>query len=118
MKRRKNPPSLGPVTLWLGLALLAFYLVWIRPPGSPQGYVEDSCLFDLTRQLTADAIRDTGGPAFVSSHVMAPSGASLPFLSWGLERDWLGAYAWLWDRTFPFLWVFYGVSLLFTFLVT
>jgi hypothetical protein len=100
---------------WLGVALLVVYLLWIRPPGAPQGYTEDSCLWDLTRQLTADSIRDTGGPSFFSTHVMAPTGASLPFLSWGLERDWLGAYVWLWDRTFPFLWVYFGATLLATY---
>jgi hypothetical protein len=95
----------------LGLLLVLGYWLFVRPPGfGPLGYVEDLCA-DFVRQIMAQHIEENGRPTFVTRQVMAPHGAPVPFLSWSIERDWLGAYFWKWAPGFPFLWFYYGVSL-------
>lgn len=93
-------------------AIVLAYWGWVRPnyPG-PIGFAEDLCT-DIVRQMMASILTTQGHPQFFTDQFMTPQGASIPFMSWSTERDWLGAYAWLWNRDFPFLWVYFGMSLL------
>lgn len=99
---------------WLaGLLVVAAYWLWLKPNiNGPIGYSGDLGTIELTRQIIADNLRENGAPTFVTSRLMAPTGISAAFFSWALERDWIGAYAWLWNRDFPWLWVYFGISLL------
>lgn len=101
---------------WIGLLLVGFYWFWLHPPGfGRQGYVEDIGHAELTRSLMADAITRTGGPAFTSERIMAPEGTSVAFASWIMERDWPGGYLFNWNPDFPWLWVYFGLSLFATY---
>ncbi|HUP56440.1 MAG TPA: hypothetical protein VM598_03240 [Bdellovibrionota bacterium] len=102
--------------LWAGLLAILLYWFSVMPPGGSPGYAEDLCVADLSRQMMSEQIAEHGGPAFRSSSVMVPEGSSVPFMSWSMERDWLGAYVFRWAPEFPFLWVYYGLSLLVSFL--
>ncbi len=97
--------------LWplFGAVVLAVYWVLIKPPGSTLGYSGDMCS-DVLRQFMAEHFKAGEGILFHSDKVMAPAGASHPFMSWGLERDWLGAYFWRWNPEIPFLWLLAGFS--------
>lgn len=96
---------------WIGLALIAAYWLWVHPPGFGRfGYAGDFCP-DFVRQIMADNLQRFGRPVFTTDRFMTPEGASVPFLSWSMERDWIGAYVWRWNRDFPFLWVYFGISL-------
>lgn len=106
-------PRAGRLAFWAGLAAVLGYWFWIHPQGfSSLGYSEDICFGDLMRSLMAGILDKKGGPFFHTEKFQAPFGASVPFMSWGMERDWLGAYFWKLDPAFPFQWVYYGVSLL------
>jgi hypothetical protein len=101
---------------WFGLVLILAYWWSIHPLGFSMGYVEDLCT-DMMRQLMAHNLDQYGGPAFRTDQFLAPFGASVPYMSsWSIERDWIGAYAWKMNPQFPYLWVYFGVSLLFTYL--
>ena len=103
-------------TFFLGLFAVLFYWFWVHTPGfGPTGYVEDFCI-DSWRQVIAESIAKNGRPLFVTDSWMTPKGASVPFMSWSLERDWVGAYFWMWNRDFPFHWVYYGFSLVISYL--
>lgn len=99
----------------LGLALLLLYWYWVHPPGFARGYAEDLCP-DIVRQIMAQQLQKLGRPSFITDQVMTPFKVSVPYLSWAIERDWLGAYVWMWDRDFPFIWVYFGVSLITSYL--
>ena len=102
---------------WLGIVLILAYWLLLRPPGWGRlGYNEDLGSIELSRQLIADGIQQYGRPTFTTQRMMAPTGITAAYYSWSLERDWIGAYFWLWDRDFPWLWFYFGVSLLFTFI--
>jgi hypothetical protein len=75
------------------------------------------CNPDMVRHLMADSIREAGKPKFTTDRFMTPQGMSVPYFSWAPERDWLGAKFWDWDPNFPFLWAYFGVSLLVSFFV-
>lgn len=99
--------------LFVGLVLLFGYWWTTQPaPGMNGllGYAEDLCS-DFVRQLMGQHIKANGRPTYTTDQFMAPFGASVPFMAWGIERDWLGGHVWNWDRTFPFLWAFFGFSL-------
>ncbi len=99
-----------------GLVAVMAYVFSVHPPDfKTPGYAEDLC-GDSVRQLMAESIQDHGGPAFRTDRVMAPQGASIPFMSWTIERDWVGAYFWMWKHDFPFLWFYFGLSLIATYL--
>ena len=53
-----------------------------------------------------------GKPEFSSDLFMAPFGMPVPFFSWSIERDWLGAYFWSANKEFPFIWAYYAAALL------
>lgn len=91
--------------------MLLAYGYWVHPAGFGRGYAEDMCFPDFARQIMADQLRIHGRPSFVTDLVMTPAGASIPYMSWSIERDWLGAYFWNWNRDFPFLWFYFCVSL-------
>lgn len=101
--------------LLLGLMVLALYWLWVRPPGFARGYIEDFCA-ETSLHLIAHSIDTTGLPSFTTDRYMAPYGTAVPFLSWSIERDWLGSYVWKWNHEFPILWVYQGLSFLLTFL--
>ena len=101
-------------SFYLGFILIATYWL-INLPGEwwgPIGYVEDFGHFEITRVIIADAIQQFGKPEFVTNRFMAPTGDAVPFMTWSMERDWLGAYAWLIAPNFPWLWFYFGLSLL------
>ncbi len=101
---------------FLGLFLILLYWYSIHPPGFGRpGYLEDLCI-DFVRQMMAEQLQTRGHPFFQTRSVMTPFGASIPFMSWTIERDWLGAWFWIWNREFPFLWVYLGVSWIGTYL--
>ncbi len=102
--------------VFFGLTLVLAYWYSVHPLGFGRGYIEDWCHLEMTRQMAAEGIAQTGSPQFFSSSVMAPHGLSLPFMAWGVETAWLGSVFWKWNRDFPFYWALYGVSLTFTFL--
>ena len=103
------------LALLAGLAVVAGYWYMTRPIGLPRGYVEDFC-GDLSRQIMADSLKKFGSPQFTTDRFMAPSGMTVPYFSWSLERDWIGAYVWMWNKDFPFMWVYFGLSLLISYL--
>jgi hypothetical protein len=105
--------------LCFGIGLMAVFAYWLhlRPEaGSLLGYSGDLGTIELTRQVIADNLRDAGRPLFLTDRLMAPTGTSAVYFSWALERDWLGAYAWIWNRDFPWLWAYFGLSLLISYL--
>jgi hypothetical protein len=98
-----------------GFLAVAAYWLSVKPLG--QGYAEDFCNHQMARQIMAENLREFGKPVFQSSKIMAPQGSSAPFFAgWNVERDWLGGYVFQWDRDFPFLWVYYGITLLICYL--
>ncbi len=102
---------------WLGLFLVLLYVYSVRPIGLSRQYSEDLCYPEMTRQLMAQEMSDSGGvPKFTTDRFMAPEGASVPYMSWQIERDWLGSLFWKWDRDFPFFWAYFGFSLIITYL--
>ncbi|MCM2277501.1 MAG: hypothetical protein NDJ89_05445 [Oligoflexia bacterium] len=109
----------SPASFLLGILLLGVYWFSIRPrtggAGIP-GFVEDMCYWDMSRTLMADQLRQFGSPRFVTDQFMTPSGASVPYMAWSLEGAWVGAYAWLRNRDFPFLWFWTLLSFLGTYL--
>ncbi len=109
MKSWKPKPS---TLCWIaGLIAIFFYWLSVRPLG--QGYAQDMCNHQMARQIMAENISQFGRPVFHSSNVMAPYGLPGPFFAgWNVERDWIGSYVFKWNRDFPFLWVYYGLSLL------
>lgn len=95
-----------------GLFVLLAYWYSVHPMDFARGYTEDWCHPEQTRQLMAEALERAGGPSFRTHSFSAPTGISLPFMSWGIQISWLGAYFWSWNRDFPFLWALFGFSLL------
>ncbi|MCM2322897.1 MAG: hypothetical protein NDJ90_06510 [Oligoflexia bacterium] len=114
---KKSLRFLSDYSFWFGLAVVLAYWYWVHPVGFSRGYAEDMCSADLNRQLMADQLRIFGRPNFATDLVMTPFGANLPYMSWSIERDWLGAFFWDWNRNFPFLWCYFGVSLLVSYVV-
>ena len=106
---------LSYISFILGLVAIFFYGWYIRPDGQFLGYFEDFCT-DLIRQLMAENVSKYGLPRFVTDSVMAPAKEFFPFMSWPMERDWLGALFWNWDKQFPFLWFYFCTSLLISYL--
>lgn len=107
---------LGVLAFWLGVLAIGVYWYSVHPLGFARGYAEDLCFPDLVRQIMAEQLRIFGKPTFVTDQVMTPYGASVPYMSWQIERDWIGAYFWMWNRDFPFLWFYYGFSMLISYL--
>jgi hypothetical protein len=95
---------------FLGLLVVLSYWYSVRPFSSSPLYSEDGCATDFARQLMSEQIHQFGRPAFVTDQVMTPQGASIPYLSWSLERDWLGSKFWDLNPEFPFAFVFTGIS--------
>lgn len=100
----------------LGLFLVISYWLWIHPAGLKRGYVEDYCTFEMSRQIMGDHLKEIGRPQFHTQHYAYPSGISTAFMPQSIEQTWLGGYFWNWNRDFPYFWVYYGISLLITFL--
>lgn len=94
----------------MGLLAILAYWYSVRPVDLARGYSEDLCA-DILRQAIAESLQTFGRPTFQFKQFMAPFGASAPFMSWAIERDWLGAYFWMWNPDFPFLWAYFGLSL-------
>lgn len=107
---RKNWPFL------MGLALLAIYWASLHPTG--RGYVEDVCTAETARQIMAENLARFGRPAFTTDSYGAPTGISVAFLPWSIEQHWIGGWFWNWNREFPFLYVWFGLSLLLSYLGT
>lgn len=107
----------GFICFLVGLLLLGGYWYSVQPLSYRGGYAEDMCGPDMVRHLMADSIREAGHPKFTTDQFMTPQGMSVPYFSWAPERDWVGAYVWDWNADFPFLWAYFGVSLLLTFIV-
>ena len=109
----------GALAFFAGLAGLVYYWFAVRPPDpSWLGYSDDIGNMELARVLMSDSLREHGRPAFVTRRMMAPDGISVPYFSWMMERDWIGAYLWNWAPAFPWLWVYLGLSLLASYLVS
>lgn len=100
----------------LGLLVVLVYWYSVHPTGFSRGYSEDLGFFELARQLMAQQIQQFGQPTFVTDQVMTPFKVSVPYMTWSTEKDWLGAYFWMWNREFPFFWFYYGVSLVVSYL--
>jgi len=101
------------------IALLAVVGYWwfVRPPGlSRIGYSQNLAETELTRQIVADDLANHDGFRFFTTRVMAPAGVNAAYFPWSLERDWLGGWFWIWNRDFPFLWVYFGASLLISYI--
>ena len=91
------------------------YWLAVHPPSwGLIGSGGDSCS-DIVRQLMSEQLDKFGRPVFVTDSVMAPTGASVPYMSWSIERDWIGAYFWKASPEFPYLWFSFGVSLVLSF---
>ncbi len=103
--------SISKHPFWIGLVLLLAYYWIISPPGLVPGYVEDFC-WEKSRWVMLDNLKEFGRPTFTTQRYMAPDGMGVPFFSWSIERDWLGAYAWALNPEFPFLWFYVLVSFL------
>ena len=101
--------KLTPIFFWVGLASILAYWLSVEPAG--RGYVEDFC-GDISRRVMAENLKLFGRPVFKTDLYMAPGGMSVPFFSWSIERDWLGAYVWMWNKDFPFVWAYFLVSLI------
>lgn len=100
-----------------GCCLLALYWLYLHPPGLGRiGYAQDLGEAELCRQLIADGLNEHGRPWFRTTRLMAPFGTSTAYYSWSMERDWLGAYFWNWNPDFPYLWLYFGASLLIAYL--
>lgn len=99
---------------WMGLVGVFLYWLWIQPY-STRGYLEDFC-WDLSRKVMAKNISIFGKPTFYTDEVMTPSGMSVAFFSWSMERDWLGSYFWTWNKDFNFIWYYTGVGFLISYL--
>jgi|GEM_PF-4825362 len=99
-------------SFWLGLLITGLYWYSIHPLEFSRAYGEDAGFFELVRQVMAQQIQKLGHPAFTTDQVMTPFQVSLPYMTWAIEKDWLGGYFWLWNRDFPFFWFYFGISLL------
>ena len=109
----------GALAFAAGLLGLFYYWLAVRPPDpSWLGYSEDLGNMELARILMSDSLREQGGPSFFTRRMMAPDGISIPYFSWMMERDWIGAYLWTWDPSFPWLWAYLGLSLLASYLAS
>ncbi len=113
--QQKISSLLNRSLFWFGLLAIGLYWYSIHPPGFGRGYSEDMCT-DIVRQMMSEHLDHWGSPKFWTDKFMAPGGASVPFMSWSIERDWLGALFWKWSRDFPFLWAYFGFSLLVSYL--
>ena len=97
----------------LPLLILGCYWYSTRPTLPHHPWAEDMCNHDMARQLMAEQLAVHGAPVFRFDGVMAPFGIEAPFYAgWNIERDWIGARIWAWDRDFPFYWWEFGISLL------
>ncbi len=105
----------GQGYLLFGLFFVLFYWASIKPPGSQRGYVEDFGHDTMTRQIMADQIREHGRPYFYTRHYGIPDGISVAYSSWTIEGSWFGGVVWNWSPEVPFLWLYFGFSLLFTY---
>jgi len=106
------------LALSAGFLCVVLYWLAVAPPDPGWlGYSEDIGNQELARVLMADSLREHGGPAFHTNRLFAPDGGSAAYFSWMMERDWLGAYLWSWAPSFPWLWVYFGLSLAATFVV-
>ena len=103
--------GLAPV---IGLIFILAYWWSVHPIGFSMGYTEDFCP-DILRQLMAENLTQFGKPTFHTNAFMTPTGAPVPYMSWSIERDWMGAYFWKWNPNFPFMWVYFGASLVLTY---
>ncbi len=96
--------------------MVASYWMFIRPADPARlGFAEDFCP-GVVRQMMAENITEHGKPDFFTRSFMAPQGAMVPYMSWTIERDWIGAHLYAWDKEFPFFWVYIGVSFLISYL--
>ncbi len=101
----------------LGLVLVLGYWLLVRPPTWGRlGYSDDMAGLEISRQIMADNLREGGLPSFFTHRMMAPAGTSAAFFSWAIERDWLGAYFWMWNREFPYLYLYLGASFVLSYL--
>jgi len=101
------------LTFCIALLALVGYWWFVRPPGlSRIGYSQNLAETELTRQIVADDLANHDGFRFFTTRVMAPDGINAAYFPWSLERDWLGGWFWIWNRNFPFRWVYFGASLL------
>lgn len=99
--------------VYIGAFLILLYWLLLKPPGTGRlGYAEDLGGIELTRQIMADNLAEFGRPNFVTHRMMAPTGTNATYCSWALERDWIGGYFWQMDRDFPWLWVYFAISML------
>jgi hypothetical protein len=103
------------ITFWIGLLLILIYGYSVHPPGFARGYAEDMGYPEITRQLMSEQIHDSGSPQFTTDRFMTPKGASIPYMSWSIERDWLGAVFWDWNPDFPFVWFYFVFSMAVTY---
>lgn len=99
-----------------GLCALAVYWYSVHPPGFARGYTDDLCQVEQTRQMIAENLDRYGGPHFFAEQFNAPAGVSLPFMPWGVEISWIGAYFWKINRDLPFHWIYFGFSMAIAFL--
>jgi hypothetical protein len=103
------------ITFWTGLLVILIYGYSVHPPGFARGYSEDMGFPEITRQLMSEQIHDTGSPQFTTDRFMTPQGASIPYMSWSIERDWLGAVFWDLNPDFPFIWFYFVFSMVVTY---
>jgi hypothetical protein len=96
-----------------GLLLCLIYWYLQHPEGFfSTGYVEDTCIIETARQSLAETLARGLPLSFSSTSYLHPNGITLGFLPWTMEYSWLGAYIRNWNRDFPWLWVYFGISLL------
>jgi len=99
------------IIFFVGLGLILSYWFLVKPANPGPGYFEDFCS-EMSRRAMSDSLEREGKPTFVTDLFMAPFGMPVPFFSWSIERDWVGAWFWKWNKFFPFLWAYFLFSLL------
>ena len=100
-----------------GLLIVAAYVVYHHPPGwSGLGYSEDIGCTEIPRAMLADRLADGWLPRFDQSRWMAPWGSSMPYFAWAMEWNWVGAWVYRVAPEFPFLWMYWALSIFVTYL--
>lgn len=114
MKPKNLSPSREFFVFLSGVVLILAYWILVKPLNPGPGYFEDFCI-EMSRRAMSDSIERFGKPTFVTDLFMAPFGMPVPFFSWSIERDWMGAWFWKWNKFFPFIWAYFLASLFLTY---
>lgn len=107
----KKKDVLSFIVGFFGLFILALYWWKIGGLTLPLGSGGDSC-FDVLRQEVAQQLSRHHWMTFWSQSFMAPTGIWIPYVSWTIERDLIGAlFWWIWPGA-PYVAGYFLVSLI------